>query len=490
MRTSRPLGLAILLLAFAGASPRGAHAGETVEPFEDGTPRRRYATDDAGLKEGPYVEYFRGGKPAVQASYRHDLLEGAYLESYENGHPRLRTSYRAGKRNGKLESFGPDGEPTEVSSWVDGALDGKRQVWRAKALLVTQTWKLGALVTYDGMPAFPRPRDEVTRTVTSILAGELPAADGRSPKGKPERKPKGAPPGPTFPAAIPGLAAASPELAKDREGALRRLRAYRYVCDVPWTDLVAGEPETVYAQGAAIVCAKLGDISHTPPNPGLPDDVYAVGAKGAGMSNLAWGPQQPVTLAVDGWMDDSDPSNVGMLGHRRWALSLGMRVVGFGVERAGDRDFAAMYVRDDSRPAPRDVPFVLFPPRGWMPSDMFSSHHAFSVAVDPVAALRIDAAHLSARVTRLSADFVPAEEPLPIERSVWETTALAGRSAFLFRPRGLEVADGAAYLTEVLAPDPKTHKPTALVRWITAFAGEPLPEHGVFGGPPEGGGDR
>ncbi len=490
MRALRPFGAAVLILLCVAAPARLARAGETVEPFEDGSPKRRYATDEAGLKEGPYVEYYRGGRPAVQATYRHDLLEGAYLETYENGHPRLRTSYRAGKRHGKLETFAPDDAPTELSTWVDGTLDGKRQVWRAKKLLVTQTWRLGTILTFDGVPAFPRPKEEVTRTVAAILAGELPAAEPRAGKSKPERKPKAAPAAPTFPASIPGLAAASPALAKDREGALRRLRAYRYVCDIPWADVVAGETETIYAQGAAIVCAKLGDISHTPPNPGLPDDVYAVGAKGAAKSNLAYGQDQGATRAVDGWMDDSDKRNIGAVGHRRWALSLEVRVVGFGTERAGESDYSVLYVEDTSRVPPRDLPFVVFPARGWMPSDMFSGHHAWSVAVDPIAALRIDTTHLTARVTRLSPDFVPVEETLPIEMSVYETTALAGRHAFIFRPKGLEVADGAAYLAEVLAPDPKSHKPTVLVRWITGFVGEPLPERGSWGGPPEADSDK
>jgi hypothetical protein len=206
----------------------------------------------------------------------------------------------------------------------------------------------------------------------------------------------------------------------------------------------------------------------------LPDDVYAVGAKGAAKSNLAYGQDQGATRAVDGWMDDSDKRNIGAVGHRRWALSLEVRVVGFGTERAGESDYSALYVEDTSRVPPRDLPFVVFPARGWMPSDMFSGHHAWSVAVDPIAALRIDTTHLTARVTRLSPDFVPVEETLPIEMSVYETTALAGRHAFIFRPKGLEVVDGAAYLAEVLAPDPKSHKATVLVRWITGFVGEPL----------------
>lgn len=103
---------------------------------------------------------------------------------------------------------------------------------------------------------------------------------------------------------------------------------------------------------------------------------------------------------------------------------------------------------------------------------MFSSHHAWSVGIDPVLALKLDAGNATIRVRRLSADFVPEARDLAIESFPFDKTSReGGRPVLVFRPTGVEVVDGAAYLAEISAVDLKTRKPTVFLRWVTGFFG-------------------
>ena len=459
------------MLALAALSLGRAFAAEIVEPWDDGTtPRRRYEVDEAGRRIGRYVEYHRDGKAvATSANYRDGALDGPYLESYENGRPRLRAAYRAGRREGRLEALEPDGAPLEVAAYVGGRLDGKRQVWRAKRLVATQSWKAGALVTLDGAIAFPRVRDDVERTVARILSGELPAippASRTRPAAGGQGGGAGSPSGPPSPA----LAAAPAGLAALRDEALRRLRAYRYVCEVPWEDLVAGEAESLSAQYASLVCAKLGTIAHEPSNPGLPEALFRICARAASECNQTSGVGMTGRAAVDAFMDDSDAANVGRLGHRRSLLALELQTTGFGFSDGEAQRFVAMSKYGAGRARSPDLPFVVFPGRGWTPTDMCSSHHAWSVGIEPVTALQLDVAGATIRVRRLSDDFVPADEELPIERFPFDKDSRkGGRPALIFRPVGVEVVEGAAYLAELSAVDPKTHRPTVFLRWVAGF---------------------
>lgn len=469
MRGLRSAAVALAFVALAGGRAR---AGEVVEPWPDGTtPHKRYEVDEAGRRQGRYLEYREDGKTvAIDAGYRNDVLEGSYLESFPSGRPSIRTSYRAGKRHGHFESFSPEGDPLEVATYVDGALDGKRSVWRNKKLVAAQTWKSGALATLEGAVAFPRTTEEVTRTVEKILGGELPQAAAPV-KGKTRPTARAPVPSPASPAASAALAAAPKDLDALRTEALRRLRAYRYVCGIPWEDVVAPDGPTLSAQYASLVCARLGELTHEPSNPGLPDDVFQRCAKGASECNLHQGREMTGRSAVDGWMDDSDPSNIDRVGHRRWALSLALRETGFGFSDGSKDRFCAMYAMDHSRAERTDLPFVPFPARGWTPVDLFSAHHAWSVAIDPVAALRLDVANAKIRVTRLSNDFVPADADLEIERvSFLPDGAIGGRPVLIFRPKAIDVSVGAAYLAELTSVDPKSHKPTVFLRWVVGFS--------------------
>lgn len=463
MRPCRAGSLALLL---GVAASRPAWAAEVVERFADGTPKAAYVVDDEGRKEGRYTEFFEGGSVAIEATYKRDRLDGPYATFFPSGRLRLRTTYAAGLLDGRYEAFTEDGAPLRTARYVAGRLHGKVEVFRGKTVVTTQIWKEGTLVTWNGVPAFPRDRATLERTLASIEAGQLTI---KSP-GKP--RPRSANPEKSS-GEPPGLAPAPEVLAADRVRALRRLQAYRYLCEVAYEDLLLDDDLNAAAQAAAEICARLGHLSHAPSNPGLPDDAYRLAARGARGCNLHQ--LEGATASVDGFMDDSDPMNVATLGHRRWCLSPRMRMTGFGVARSADgHPFTAMWVKDASRGSVPDYVALCYPARGWNPAAMFSDHHAWSVAWNPARFPHVSAATLHVEVWRLDADFVPAAAPLPLEAVSVVADRVGASPCLIFRPIGVDLADGAAYAVEVtgLADGAKAERlGEGMLRYVVQFYG-------------------
>lgn len=97
------------------------------------------------------------------------------------------------------------------------------------------------------------------------------------------------------------------------------------------------------AQAAAHCNAAVGQMTHTPAqDEDVPDDVYELGYKGAGSSNLGTNYSSLAQAVLFGWLEDADNTNVDRVGHRRWALNPAMAETGFG--RAGR--YTAMYAHD------------------------------------------------------------------------------------------------------------------------------------------------
>jgi hypothetical protein len=169
--------------------------------------------------------------------------------------------------------------------------------------------------------------------------------------------------------------------AAEREAALRRLKAYRYLAGVPYDNLVLDDELNRYTAAAARLCYQVGRIDHDPPNPGLPESEYELGRKGARNSNLCGTPRGRMSLpqSVDAYVEDSDPFNIGRLGHRRWCLSPSMRKVGFG--RSGG--CCAMWALDRSQPQAPTFDLIAYPAPGLMPLEFFRPHYAWSVCLNP-----------------------------------------------------------------------------------------------------------
>src|SRR5689334_9610383 len=161
--------------------------------------------------------------------------------------------------------------------------------------------------------------------------------------------------------------------ASERDTALRRLKAYRYLAGVPYDDLTLDDDANAACEAGAGLCAKLGRLEHQPKNPGLPEAEFDLAYKGTSRSNLGQG-YRKLSQALDGWMDDSDGGNIDRLGHRRWCLNPTMKKTGFG--RVGE--FTAMYVFDMSRKDVPDFDFISWPARGPMPVQYFKSGFVWS----------------------------------------------------------------------------------------------------------------
>lgn len=355
-------------------------AAEVEEKHANGQPRLKYTVDADGRKDGPCVEYFENGAPRIRSNFKQGKLHGAYVERTSSGAVRLTAGYRDGKLHG----------------WKIGYINNE--------VVLAQAWKDGELV-------IPRGADQLRRKLEEIEAA--PAGEKAD------------------------------TLAGNRAAGLRRLKAYRYLCGVPYEDLVLDDDLNRYAEAASRVCEKLGRLDHEPPNPGLPEDEYRLGRKGAGSSNLFWNVTD-FPRCIDGWMDDSDPSNVEVVGHRRWCLNPPMKKTGLG--RSGA--FAAMYAFDHGRKEIPDWDFIGYPAPGLMPVGYFGPRHAWTVLLNPKK-YRTPGAKVRVSVTPLDKDFDPAGTPLDLGLLRTDGDGFGVASCVIFRPRKVDVTPGSRYWVEV-----------------------------------------
>jgi hypothetical protein len=443
---------AALALCAAAASQQ-----EVVETWPDGSVRERFAVDADGRRDGAYerfredgsVElrglYLRGersgtwtgfapdGRRTVVETFRHDQLDGRRETFHPDGALAQRAVWRRGLLDGAFEEHAADGVRSRTGRYADGELHGTVQVSAGRRTLSRQTWVRGELARLDDIDRpFPVARHALLETLAAILAEPDPpvAADG-DPK------------------------------APRRAAALRRLMAYRHLCRLAYAELELVPEWNDLCDAAAEVCAANGGLSHDPPRPpGMDEERYRQGHLGASRSNLSGG---GMVGSVDAYMDDSDPSNIDRIGHRRWCLNPAMRKTGFG-EHEG---YSAMWSMDGSGSAPKGMEAVLYPPPGWVPVDMFGPRRAWSVALLRGGSPRAD--QLAARVRRLDEDWVPTGEPLALD---WLNVAgggYGGAPCAVFRPVGIEVRPGIRYLAELSVDGGRTFA----WRYVVAFC-EPV----------------
>lgn len=226
--------------------------------------------------------------------------------------------------------------------------------------------------------------------------------------------------------------------------ALRRLNAYRYLCGVP-CDVGLNEGYAREAAAAAAVCEKLGRLDHHPRNPGMAEKDFELASHGAANSNLGMGVD--VARCVDQFMFDSDSSNIGLVGHRRWCLNPAMQRTGFG---ASGR-FCAMYSTDKGRSGAPALDFVAYPPPGLFPAEFISPRHAWNISLHPDKFRKPEEGAVKVRMIRLRrGQLVPSSpdsfsDPLDLEHfSVYEPGMGFG-SGVIFRARNAGTDAGKRY---------------------------------------------
>lgn len=224
------------------------------------------------------------------------------------------------------------------------------------------------------------------------------------------------------------------ELSKARKE-LARLNAYRYLAGLNFDVQLKDELNLTCKYGAHL-CNVLGRSEHTPAKPaGMDDATYKRGYEGTSNSNLFWtsGPDG-LTGSVDGYMDDSDPSNVARVGHRRWCLNPAMRYTGFGVVQGN----SAMWSMDGANGASAGA-IVCFPSAGFYPLAYLKPDTAWCVSLDPAryqvksAQVKVYALKSGNRLSNFPADVASLPE-IKLRDIRVDTSGIGITQCVIFRP--------------------------------------------------------
>ncbi len=415
---------------------------EKRESWPDGSIKARWSEDEQGRLDGLREEYAQGGVRTLFAEYKQGRKHGAWREWSDAG-ARLRfLTYKDGELEGRCEEFHPDGTSASVGDhragakhgkWIERSADGRRRrnleykagrlhgelkIVQGDKLLTRQQWKEGELSELDGRQPFPVRRDVLLDGLRAILAQPA-TVDPKDP------------------------------LQVERVRALHRLQMYRHLCGLPWERMQLVPEWNLRCDAAAEVCRANGGLDHTPAKPaGFDEARYKLGYEGASNSNLSRGTTLP--RSIDGYMDDSDPSNIDRIGHRRWCLNPALERTGFG---AAD-DYSAMWSMDSSGSPTKGLSEVCYPPRGHVPVDLHAADRAFSIALWRGAMPKQE--RLVVRIVPLDADWLEAGEPLELDHCAVADGGYGGAPCIVFRAPRLRVAAGAAYRVRVSVDGGKT----------------------------------
>jgi len=369
-------------------------------------------------------EKYDNGKPKLKYNVDDQgRKDGLYQEFYPTGKIKLRATFKGGKLAGPYTEFDEKARKTLAATYKDGKLNGNLFRYENGLPILSQPFK-------DGEAVFPKSREKIAATLKTIY----------------------------------GTAKPGPDLASQRDYALRRLKAYRYLCDVPYQDLTLDDSYTRQAQAAAAICDKLKRLDHEPPNPGLPASEYNLAKMGAARSNLAAG-LPALELAIDAWMDDSIPGSIEKLGHRRWCLNPAMAKTGFG--KAGP--FAAMYSFDSSRKTLPDFDYVCYPPRGLVPATAFQPRYGWCFCPNPRKFKAPDGS-VKAKITAIDEQFHKIGSPLELDHQSVDKMPIGMLSyCVIFRPEKVEVADGQRFLVEIEGLKNIAGRPVGILAYPVIF---------------------
>ncbi len=341
---------------------------------------------------------------------KHHLRQGAFT-AYHPGGKKVaeKAVYQAGKLVGQRQRFDDKGTVVADEFWVDGRLVFPRSI-----AFIEQGRKRIAIET----PA---------------LVKALPAAtDPRAPK---------------------------PEAQVQ---ALEKLRVYRFLANVP--DDVALDPAlSECCQRGAELMAKLGHMEWQPTKPAdMSDQVFALARRGCTETNQCYGKSLPES--IDQLMDDSDPSNIDRLLHRRKMLDPKARVTGFG-EANG---YVSVHAGDKTRPQAIDVDFVAWPPPGYCPSDHFAPTTAWHISFNPDRYDLIDAG-TPMDIYPGDAALTRAARPLELDYRHVGFDDFGMPGAIVIRPKDFALAKGTLYEVVLTGLKPKGAHPASVSYFVSFY---------------------
>lgn len=187
---------------------------------------------------------------------------------------------------------------------------------------------------------------------------------------------------------------------------LDRLNMFRRISGLPAANLDAELCES--AQYGAVLLA-VSDFSHFPDQPeDMDDEFFALATEATSTCNIYAGRDLPFT--PDGFMDDSNVSNISALGHRRWQLNPTLGVVGFGYAENPDSDFRKYTCANvfDTGGGGGDYDFISWPASGNFPNNLtaaFGINTAWSVTLNPERYQAPVLSELTVTITRESDGF-------------------------------------------------------------------------------------
>lgn len=432
------LTLLLVLTALAADKP-------VVENYADGTKKLTYSVNPTGEKQGPLNEFFPSGKRRITTNYNNGKKNGAHTELFESGKVRLRANYLNDEYHGKLQELNEDGTTIWSVNYRNGKRHGAWQEFKGKALVVDEFYS-------DDMLLFPRSQAQITAQLTLINKSPI-VTDGEVPADV---------------TADIKRRVADPTAQAEREAAVRNLNGYRYLCGLPF-DVGLDRAHIAYAEAGSDLLKAIGKLSHTPANPGMPEDQYKAGYKGTSGSNIYMGSKE-MSNSVHAYMDDSDPSNIKMIGHRRWCLNPKMARTGLGRNDI----YSAMWSMDSKRSEAVEYDYTAFPPPGLVPNAVFKKEYAWSVSLNPTKYKLPDEKNVKikifpAKLNAKTGDVDKAPQPLELNYFGVDQGGYGIRGCIIFRPTPFSVDPGAAYWCEITGIEDAAGQPTKLNYFVGFF---------------------
>ncbi len=481
MRLRLPLtaaALAIALLPSAGAAPwqdgkpggdpnRPLADNERWERYDDGSVKARWYVriDENGnaIREGKFLEYYPDGSFRGRAVCLNGAIHGKYTSFWPSGEARVIAVYYKGQLDKKYTERDRTGDLIKSANYKRGVLDGNRMIKRKGVAQTFQVWKDGritklaiatavnAMAAKDGIDPYPKSVPAIRKELLKILDDDEASLRDSSSRYVFYNN--------------PGMLQTLRNRKKNERlaHALRRLKAYRFLVDVPYKKMTLDGGYNFYAEWGAKLCHAIGRLDHTPKNePGWPEEQYQNGYKGTSRSNLAMG--TPVEYSPDAYMDDSDKKNIDRVGHRCWCINPKMGKTGFGFEPTDK--FSAMWSMDQSNNAAARITRVRFPAAGYYPVSFFAEHYAWSLHLAKV----VPKKDTVVNVYRLDRDYMPYGKPMKLNYKKCKKSGMGMRGICIFRPEGIKIEPGRRYWVEVnLGKQKKKDKKPLVEAYLVEF---------------------
>jgi hypothetical protein len=382
-----------------------------VEKFPDGKIKVRFETDMKGQRSGDYLENHPSGKPRIKAHYSGGELTGTFTEYFASGKTKRKEDYKKDQLHGHALEYDEKGKVQRDQVWFDGHL------------------------------VFPRTQAEITATLAEIDASAV-----------------------SDPAVPAQKTSFTPLDARAQTQGLRRLRGYRYLSNVPW-DVGLSYEYGELCQAAARLLDLVGHLDHTPKRPaGASDELYEKGYLGTSQSNLHEEQGGTLVSAIDGFMDDSDPSNVDRVGHRRWCLDPPMKNTAFG---AYANKWVAFYAFDKERADTKEPAFCPYPAPGYFPTTFIRGNAAWSCSLSDAHFSEPKPEEVTVKVAAAD-DRLKNGPPATIDSFTVNLGHFGMPWCVIFRPR-VPFRAGARYSVEIKGLKDLDGKPAPILYWVEFF---------------------